>query len=190
MHSKNFLLLLAALTTALPQREVAQLHPKKLYLFEDIEHHQWCAFGEKSIWQDAVNKISALRVGTVDYIDDHIAAIDMTEESESGDWVVYDHYSFDEDGILSKLNRTINVLPGDQSVKSVFVIHNNKAKKRSTVALKLSTGNPVSRSKEWLPHIPIITNAQAFPFSPLIDAKQFKIQISSQSRMCMPVSHP
>jgi hypothetical protein len=145
---------------------------------------------KKTVWQDEVGKISALRVGTLDYINDHITTLDVTEESESGDWVVYDHYSFDEDGILSKLNRTINILPGDRSVKSVFVIHNNRAKKRSTVALKLSTGKLVSLSKEWLPHIPIITNAQAFHFSPLIDAKQFKIQILSQGRMCIQVSHP
>ena len=164
---------------------IAQTAVRRLYVLEDIEHQQWCGFTRRSVWHTAVNKTSALRVGTVTYVGDRISVIRVTEEGESGDWVVYDRYFFDRSGMLRTLTRTINVLPGDRSVKQVFAIHDGLAKQQSTTSLQLSTAQPVAPSEDWFPDIPVITEVRAFPFAPLIGNRRFAV--SSKGRMCVTV---
>jgi len=156
---------------------------KKLYLLEDTAGRRWCGFGRESTWRAEVQSLSAMLVSTVEYLNGHIAVVSVTEEDETGDWIVYDRYSLDESGALRKLHRTISVLPGDRTQKEVFLIHDGRATKQSTSSLRLSTGKPTTPSQDWLPDVPVITNIQDFPFSPLIGSKRFEVW--SKGRACI-----
>src|SRR5690348_5698705 len=97
----------AALSSAL-----AQGINKKFFLLEDLEHNQWCIYNNESEWNDNVRSMTALTVGTLDYSDDQISKISLTEEDEAGDWIVYDHYRLN-DTQIREVQRTINILPED-----------------------------------------------------------------------------
>jgi hypothetical protein len=84
---------------------------KRLFLLEDAEHHQWCAYGSESEWTSEVKSLTAMVVGTLEYSGDHISKIAVTEEDEAVDWTVYDHYVIDDKGQISELKRTINICP-------------------------------------------------------------------------------
>ena len=162
---------------------------KKIYLLADTEHQQWCAFSSEATWKSEVKSLSSMRVTTVDYVDGRVTTIRVTEEDETGDWIVYDHYSLDESGMLRKLKRTINVLPGDRSEEQVFLIQGEKSRKQSSTSRTLSTGKPISPSKDWLPEVPIVTSLHVFPFSPLLDAEKLD-EIRSKGKACVRVDRP
>ena len=159
---------------------------KTLYLLEDDKHDQWCAFREETEWKAEVEALSALVVATANYVDRHLSAVDVTEQDEAGDWIVYDHYSLDHTGQISKLKRTINLLPGDRSENDVFLMVSGTPKKESAASRKLSTGEPVSGADVWLPNVPITTRVEAFPFFPLISSPGTE----SKAKSCVQVSHP
>jgi hypothetical protein len=147
---------------------------KTLYLLQDEKNEQWCAFGDESEWKGEVNARSAMTVATVDYVNGSISAVSVTEQDEAGDWIVYDHYFFNESGAISKLKRTINVLPGDRGEDEVFLMAEGVARKQSIVIRKLSTGEPASTPSDWLPEVPIATRIEALPFFPLIGSQGLK----------------
>jgi len=62
----------------------------------------------------------------------------VTEEDETGDWIVYGHYMIDSEEPVVGLTRTINVLPGDLTQDEPYVIEGGKAKKQT------------SKSRSWL----------------------------------------
>jgi hypothetical protein len=159
---------------------------KTLYLLEDNKHAQWCAFHEEAEWKAEVESLSALVVATANYVDGRISAVNVTEQDEAGDWIVYDHYSLDQSGRISKLKRTINVLPGDRSEDEVFLMVSGAPKKEGAASRKLSTGEPVSGADAWLPDVPITTHIKAFPFFPLIASPGTE----PKAKSCVQVSHP
>ena len=166
---------------ARPSQHVA----KTLYLLEDGKHEQWCAFREEAEWKAEVESLTALVVATANYVDGRISAVNITQQDEAGDWIVYDHYSLDENGRILKLKRTINVLPGDRSEDQVFLIASGSPKKQSTAARRLSSGEPLSDSKEWLPDLPIATRIQEIPFFPLIGSQS--LETWSKGKSCVSV---
>jgi hypothetical protein len=177
--------ILVLLSSMFMQGGSPQTAAKTIYLLEDAEHQQWCAFSSESGWKSQVNSLSAMRVATVDYVNDHISVVHITEEDETGDWIVYDHYSFDKSGALQKLKRTMNILPGNRSEEQVFLVQDGKTIKQSTISRDLSTGKPTAPSNDWLPDVPIITSVQAFPFSSLIGSK--RLEIWSKGKACIHV---
>lgn len=155
---------------------------RQLYLLEDADHKRWCAFDKKSTWQSKVNKISAMWVAKVVYIDDYVSAVNITEEDQTGDWIVYDKYSLDK-GVFRTLNRLINVLPEDRSVRQVFVIDSGKARGRTAIHTRLSTGKAITPATDLLPDIPVFTNIHALPFSVLMGDRRFEVW--TKGELCM-----
>jgi hypothetical protein len=166
---------------------LAQGTGKPLFLLEDTEHHQWCAYGSESEWTSEVKSLTAMVVGTLEYSGDHVSKIAVTEEDEAGDWTVYDHYVIDDKGQISELKRTINILPGDRSEDETYVMLDGKPKKQVSNSRRLSTKEPLHGQKEkvWLPEVPIITRVQDFPFASLILEKH--PQLASSGKVCVPV---
>jgi len=161
---------------------------KTLYLLEDDKHEQWCAFREEREWKAEVESVSALVVATATYVDGRLSVLEVTQQDEAGDWIVYDHYSLDQSGRISKLKRTINVLPGDRSEDEVFLMVSGSPKKESAARRKLSTGEPVSGPDVWLPDVPIKTRIEAFPFFPLINSAGTELR--SKAKSCAQASQP
>jgi hypothetical protein len=161
---------------------------KKLYLLQDAADRQWCAFGRESAWKSEVQSRSALLVATVEYAGSRISTVSVTDEDETGDWIVYDTYSLDGGGALRTLSRTINVLPGDRSQKEVFLMRNGRASRQSVTSLSLSTGKVATSAVDWLPSVPVITSVQAFPFSSLIGSKRFEAW--SKGSVCAAANQP
>ena len=152
-----------------------QANEKKFSFLENAGKKEWCAFSNEAAWKAAVQAAGSMRVGTLVYSSDHLSQIYVTEQGESGDWTVYDHYFFDDHGQLVELSRMINVLPGDRSVLQLFSISNGKAEKTETTAKQLSTGKPLTAPKRiWFPKLPIETSAKAFPFSALFEIRGIK----------------
>jgi hypothetical protein len=169
---------------------LAQSTGKRLFLLEDAEHHQWCAYGSESEWTTEVKSLTALVVATLEYTGDHVSKIAVTEEDEAGDWTVYDHYLIDEKGQIRELKRTINILPGDRSEDETYLVLDGKAKKQASDSRRLSTKEalPGQKEKVWLPEVPIITRVQDFPFVSLILEKH--PELSSSGKVCVPVKQP
>lgn len=87
------------------------------------------------------------------------------DEPGAGDWSIVDRYYCDQDLRLTKLARTINVLPGDLSVARVYAIGGGQARQVAPTTVELSTGKPAALPDDvWLPDVPIVSNAKAFPF--------------------------
>jgi hypothetical protein len=167
---------------------LAQAAGSRLFLLEDAEHHQWCAYGSESEWTSEVKSLTAMVVATLEYSGGRVAKISITEEDESGDWVIYDHYLIGDKGEIRELKRTINILPGDRSEEETYLVLNGKAKKESSNSRKLSTKEVLpapQEQKNWLPNVPIITRLQDFPFTALITGKH--AESASSSKVCVPV---
>jgi hypothetical protein len=158
-----------------------------LYLLKDRKHEQWCAFRDQRQWRASVDSLSASVVATADFVDGRISAVEVTEQDETGDWIVYDHYSLAENGRISKLKRTVNSLPSDRSDSEIFQIANGVAQKESTASRKLSNGEPVTRSTALYPDPPIVTSIQSFPFFPLLAATRLE---DNSSKSCVHVRDP
>src|SRR5205807_8954417 len=113
----NFILLGFIWPQAAPSKSETEL-----YLLEDSRHQQWCVFRSKSLWESEVKALPALSVGSLEYEKHRLSAVNVTQEDETGDWIIYDHHSLDKDGTPDKLIRTINVLPRDFSETQLYVI--------------------------------------------------------------------
>lgn len=168
---------------------LAQSTGKRLFLLEDAEHHQWCAYGSESEWASEVKSLTARVVATLEYSGDHVSKISVTEEDEAGDWTVYDHYVIDEKGQIRELKRTINILPGDRSEDETYLVLDGKAKKQASDSRRLSTKEALpEKEKDWLPNVPIVTRVRDFPFASFILEKH--PELSSTGKVCVPVKQP
>ncbi len=161
----------------------ADTHSDKLYLLNDDED-RWCAYQDESTWKSDVQSLGALTVAAVEYVNDRISLIQITEAGGSGDWAVFDTYSIDKDGKVYSLKRTINVLPGDRNEEQTWTVQDGKAIINSSVSRGLTTLKPVEPTPVDLPEVPIIKTLQTLPFWVLIrDRLQ---ETLSKGKVCRP----
>jgi hypothetical protein len=146
-----------------------QQKSNKTFFLEAAKSGQWCAFDKEPAWNEAVQMAEAMTVGTLTYSNGHLSGIYVTEAGESGDWIVYDNYSIDEKGRVTKLSRRINSLPDNRSVSQGFSIHEGVPTKTEVTEKELGSGKLLSSPEPvWLPDIPIRTDLKQFPFAGLI----------------------
>ncbi len=142
-------------------------------LLENDATRQWCAYGSETRWKKDRDRTEALAVGSVTYADGHIAQITVTEEGESGDWIVKDQYSLARTGDITSLLRRIHVLPGRRSVTIRYRICKRKAIETARVEKDLSTGAVLTRPEAiWLPDYPIRTRVEQFPYAAMFKLGQ------------------
>lgn len=143
----------------------AQAQQDTVFVLHDQGRGRWCAFSSERVWKAALQRVGSMQAGTVIYSDDHLSSVNLREEDESGDWTVYDHYSFDTHQRLTKLSRMTNILPGDRSVLVVYGINNGKVTRQGTSTKQLSSGKLLGAPKSiWLAELPVATGVKAFPF--------------------------
>jgi hypothetical protein len=139
-----------------------------VFLLQEPSDRRWCAYGDEARWRVDIERAGALSVATVDYENGRIAEIKITEAAESGDWVVYDSYTFDNRRRTQRLVRTINLLPGNRSHEEVYLFQDGKPVKQSSTSRSLSTGRELPASSVWLPTIPIFVQVEEFPFASIV----------------------
>jgi hypothetical protein len=162
----------------------AQTKAPKVFLLEDVKTSQWCSYLSESNWKAKVQHIEAMTVGAAIYSNDHLTEIDVSMTDESGDWTVYDHYLLDDHGQIVKLERLLNVLPGDTSTTQIFSISHGIATKTANSEKQLSTGKPLSTpSGAWLPELTIRTDPKRFPFSALLTRPDLRISPQSCAKV-------
>jgi len=54
-------------TTIILEGTLSQITTQKLFLLEDPEHHQWCAYGNEPPWASEVKSLAAEAVGMVEF---------------------------------------------------------------------------------------------------------------------------
>jgi hypothetical protein len=176
------LVVFVATSTSFGSGSFAHLPPSRLFLLSDSGRNEWCIFANEQLWRSQVESTGASLVATMDILDGHLKAIDLTTEDEAGDWMVFDHYTIAVNGDLQDVRRKSNILPGDRSVVETYSIAEGKAKLLSRTTTSLSTGKKLTNPEDWLPEVPITTRINDFPFAPL--AKVTYAEILSKRRIC------
>jgi hypothetical protein len=156
---------------------------EKLFLLEDAAQQQWCIYRNEAEWKGDVEQQDAMVVATVEHTSGRVAAVNVTEQDETGDWIVYDNYVIGADGQLQSLNRTVNILPGERREQLVFQLRAGRASQQSRTTARLGTDKPLPNAETWLPDVPVVTTTEAFPFASLIGAERLK---TLPPKLCVP----
>lgn len=135
---------------------------------ENPAGHIWCAYSNEQQWRDAVQSSRARNVATAELAGDRISVLHLTRNDPMGDWVARDTYSFDKNGMLRSLNRTINIISTDITAEEDWMISGGKATKQRSTIRNLKTQQPVNRPDIHLPDVAVIVNGERFPFWRLI----------------------
>ena len=157
---------------------------KFLYFLKDDLSQQWCAYAGETEFKTQVKDRAAFVLGGADYADGHLVAVHLTQADDTGDWVVKDDYTFDKDGNIESLKRTINIVPEDTSEEQRFIIKNGKVLPQSHVLRKLHLGKASQKSVTGFDAPRIITIAADFPFSEFLGSK--RDEVWSKGSVCVP----
>lgn len=160
------LLLCSLVTISSAQSEVA------IFFLRDQTHRQWCAFKSESEWHTAMGLVPPHVVGGIEYKDDRVAMVYVSEVDSTGDWKVYDGYTVTPDGKLDRLNRHVTIPSAGVDDEEVWAIKNGRATKQD--------GKPSKRT--YLLDVPIVTSPQSFPFWPLSGKL---VEILEKGKVCI-----
>ncbi len=142
---------------------------KKIYFLRDDTDMRWCGYAGQLRYKAQATLLNPMVVGAADYDSGRIAKVRVTEEDESGDWVVYDEYTVSEGSKIRTLKRVINIIPEDNSEEQVFSMVDGKAVKQRSAHHELRSGKPTGHTVEWFESPSIITRPQMFPFWTLLN---------------------
>jgi len=177
--------ILFLVSCAVSQVKQGQAAGQEIFLLKDDQHHQWCGYNSKSESKSEADRLNARIIVGVQYSNNRISAVHVTEGDESGDWNVDDQYSFDKDEKLQTLSRVIDNFSIGITQEELFQIQNGKAIKQSSTSRSRRTGQPTKElSGDYLPEVPIITSTTAFPFWSFVQDK--RSEILSKGKACVP----
>jgi hypothetical protein len=145
----------------------AEAAPVSRFALYDNGTNEWCSYNSKARFDTAVQKRQALQVVQLSAEKGNPAKLEVTEEGESGDWIVYDTYGFDQAGALISAKRIINDVSSNEQVVEAYAIQNGRARRTSSRLNDLS-GKPKSGKPEWVPEVPLIETLSSASFYPLI----------------------
>ena len=145
----------------------AEAAPVSRYALYDSRTNEWCSDYTRVRFEAAVQKRQALQVVSLTSENGNPTKLDVTEEGESGDWLVYDTYRFDKTGSLVSANRIINDVSSQEQVVESYAIQNGRARKTSSRLNDLS-GKPKPGKPEWTPEIAILTDYVRTPYYQLL----------------------
>jgi hypothetical protein len=180
----KFLALILLAVALKAQEAPPQTSPHMFFLVEDEHRKQWCAYSSESSWKSQVDSLDAATVATMNFSDDHLAAIDITSEDEAGDWMVFDQYALSNHGDVQELRRMANILPGDRSVVETYLIVNGNAKLQNRTTTSLRTGEKLTSPEDWLPEVRVFTRLRDFPFARLTTVRYS--DALSKGKICVP----
>jgi hypothetical protein len=146
-----------------------------IFFFKDAAHGQWCAFKSESEWRAEMGLIPPKIVGGIEYKDNRVSVVHVSEVDETADWRVYDSYTVTKDGKLDSLKRQITIPSESVNDEEVWVIRNGRATKQG--------GKTNTDSRGVLLNIPVVTSVQSFPFWPLSGKLQ---EIREKGKVCIP----
>jgi hypothetical protein len=175
------------MSSALAQVKPEPISDREIFLVEDRQHHQWCAYASKSDSRSEAERLKAMVVVGVDYSKGRISAMHVTQWDESGDWSVDDKYSLDQNQKLRTLSRVTDNFSLGITQDQLFQMENGKAIRERSASRASRTGKTTEDlSSDDLPDVAIMTDLQSFPFWPLIRDK--RQEVLSKGRVCTAVS--
>ena len=142
----------------------------EFFALEDGAHHQWCAYSAKSAWNAEVDALESLSVASIRFSDGHVSAVDFTKTDETGDWIIYDRYTFDRSGRLLTLERRTNLATVDRGILETFVLGDGKVVRTATSQVSLRSGARLPFQKVWAPSLTVRMSVREFPFARLFEA--------------------
>jgi hypothetical protein len=155
---------------------------RSIFLASDDHQKEWCAFTDEASWKSKVELSDAAIVATLNYSNSRLDSIDVTTEDEAGDWTVFDHYTLSQRGVLERLERKANILPGRRSVLETYALADGKIKLSSRETKPLTAGQkPISET--WLPDVRVAARLGDFQFASLARMKYSEIQ--SKGTVCV-----
>jgi hypothetical protein len=154
----------------------------KVYFVENKAAKQWCGYRDLEEWKAAAQTLNPDVVGDLTYESGRLASILVFEDDESGDWGVTDTYSVDQNRNLTKIVRTINVLPDRTSETQLWTVRSGRAVKQSSSVVDLDTRKPGPKPVDWMKPDPVVTRIEGFPFAALIGKSK---EIWSVGKACV-----
>jgi len=167
---------------------IAQDKPKpdtgrEVFLVRDHRGQQWCGYQNRLESKDQAERLDALIIVEVKYVNNRVSTVYVTENAESGDWRVEDKYSLDEGEMLQSLSRGIENFTLGITQKELFRIQRGEAIKQSSNSRASGTGKPTNElSGPYLPDVKIVTNLHSFPFWSFVRDK--REEVWAKGRAC------
>jgi len=156
-----------------------------VFLLKDDTNHQWCAYASKAAWQSRVDDITARTVAGAEYDDGQLVKLDVSENDESGDWLVSDHYTVDREKRLVQLQRSIEVIP-DRAIKEErYSIKNGRLTKDSSVVRSMSNNEIVAAPDLSTPSLRVATRVSDFGFASLIGDRKHLEEVLNAGSKCI-----
>jgi len=120
------------------------------------------------MWKADVDSLESMTVASLRFVDGHVSAIDFTETDETGDWIVYDRYTFEPSGRLLRLERRTNLATVDRGILETFVLKGDKVTRTNISQRSLRTDAPLPSKNVWTPNLPVRKAVGDFPFGQLV----------------------
>ena len=147
---------------------------KIYFVLYDAMKDQWCGYKDEKLWRADINNLGAYETASVEMVGQSPKVVKLTEADvpESGDWIVYDVYSLSDEGIVTALVRTTNVLSTDTSRREMFKLRGEKLVRTSQTVESLKSHHEITANKGWFPPVPIASKVTDLPFSALLTRPQ------------------
>ncbi|MGC0775443.1 MAG: hypothetical protein WB543_21090 [Candidatus Acidiferrum sp.] len=124
---------------------------------------KWKTFRNEAGWQKAAQEEGPLETAMITRTDKNIKIV-YDVQGESGDWRNIDHYLFQANGVLIKLDRKFASVSQDIMLTEEYELApSGSIKKKSEREVSLTTKKPVAQKPET-PQLPIVTNMKKLDF--------------------------
>ncbi|MGC2528620.1 MAG: hypothetical protein WA639_12790 [Candidatus Acidiferrum sp.] len=124
---------------------------------------KWKTFRNEAEWQKAAQEGEPLETAVITRTDKVIKVV-YDVQGESGDWRNIDHYAFQPNGALIKLDRKFASVSQDIMLTEEYELApSGSIKKKSEREVSLTTKEPVAQKLET-PQLPIVTNMKELDF--------------------------
>ena len=144
---------------------------------------RWCAFTSEAAWKSGIQQSAADQVAEVKFSNGKAVTIQVTQQSESGDWIIYDEYTAGRGGLLLHLTRRINLTGPQISVLTEYDLTHDAIKTTKTETKGLATGRPtLPPGSVYVPKARIYRTVREFPFAQILSRR------TKSSQGCQPGS--
>ncbi|MFM2125684.1 MAG: hypothetical protein RL328_2135 [Acidobacteriota bacterium] len=105
----------------------AQDRPDKVFLLEDADKHEWCAYTDHQRWETEREARNWVSVGAVDFDKGNVIRVFLTVPADSGEWVVSDEYAVNDSSVIETVTRYVDHTKGGFFEKSVYFVEETQA---------------------------------------------------------------
>jgi hypothetical protein len=132
----------------------------------------WCIYADHSVFQREVERVQSNSVATISITGASVAAIEFTEQADSGDWLIRDRYLIDKRGRVNSLVREIRMASVDLVKREAYSLLDGRLRRDEVSMQSLSSGALLANAPNvWIPQRKVTGDLRDFPFAALINNK-------------------